>query len=166
MKKMIFISLFLFQASYLLAQRTENFNFHIYLQSKLKHPVEEWDVSKLKKDTSALLIDVRSKEEFDVSHLKNSMNFPQKKFKTEQISHISKDKRIVIYCSVGYRSEKVAEKLKKAGYKNTVNLYGGIFEWVNRGFPIYDSEQKLTKKVHAYSHAWGVWLEKGEKVYE
>ena len=84
----------------------------------------------------------------------------------EETMPISKDKKIVIYCSVGYRSEKIAEKLIKSGYKNIYNLYGGIFEWVNRGFSIYDKEQKSTNKVHAYSPSWGVWLEKGEKVYE
>jgi rhodanese-related sulfurtransferase len=166
MKKKIFISFFLFQVLSLFAQKTENFNFDIYLQSKLRHNVTEWDVTQLKKDTSVILIDVRNKEEYEISHLKNSMNFPQKKFKTEQISHNSKDKKIVLYCSVGYRSEMVAEKLNKAGYKNIINLYGGIFEWVNRGFPIYDCDQKLTKKVHAYSRSWGIWLEKGVKVYE
>jgi len=148
------------------AQKTQNFNFDMYLQNKLKHSVKEWDVTQLKKDTSVIIIDVREKSEYDVSHISNAMNFPYKKFKAEQISHISKDKKLVIYCSVGYRSEKIAEKLVKSGYKNTYNLYGGIFEWVNRGYTIYDKEQKSTKKVHAYSPAWGVWLEKGEKVYE
>ena len=148
------------------AQKTQNFNFDIYLQNKLKHSVTEWDVAQLKKDTNVIIFDVREKSEYDVSHIANAMNFPFKKFKTEQISPISKDKKIVIYCSVGYRSEKIAEKLIKSGYKNIYNLYGGIFEWVNRGFSIYDKEQKSTNKVHAYSPSWGVWLEKGEKVYE
>jgi rhodanese-related sulfurtransferase len=109
---------------------------------------------------------VREKSEYEVSHIKNAMNFPYKKFKTEQISHISKDKKIVIYCSVGYRSEKTIEKLKKAGFKNCFNLYGGIFEWVNRGYSVYDKNQNLTTKTHAFSKGWGIWLEKGEKIYE
>jgi len=33
-----------------------------------------------------------------------------------------------VYCSLGIRSEVIAKKLKKAGYTNVFNLYGGIFE--------------------------------------
>ena len=94
-----------------LAQKTQNFNFDIYLQNKLKHSVKEWDVAQLKKDTNVIIFDVREKSEYDVSHIANALNFPFKKFKTDQISTISKDKKIVIYCSVGYRSEKIADKL-------------------------------------------------------
>lgn len=158
------LSVFLIFLSF--AQKTENFNFDLYLQNKLKHSVNEWDVDQLKKDTSVIIIDVRDKSEYDVSHIRNAMNFPMKKFKIEQISHISKERRLVVYCSVGYRSEKVVEKLIKNGYSNSYNLYGGIFEWINRGYAVYDTQQNSTKKIHAYSRSWGIWLEKGEKIYE
>ncbi len=52
---------------------------------------------------------------------------------------IGEESKVVVYCSVGYRSEKIAEKLKAAGYKNVFNLYGGIFEWENQNLPVYDS---------------------------
>ena len=149
-----------------LGQSTLNSNFHLFLQNKLKHTVKEWDVDQLQKDSSVIIIDVREKSEYDVSHIKNAMNFPYKKFKTEQLLHISKDKKIVVYCSVGYRSEKIIEKLNKLGYKKCYNLYGGIFEWVNRGNQVYDKNQNQTNKTHAYSRGWGIWLEKGEKIYE
>jgi len=58
----------------------------------------------------------------------------------------------------------VSEKLLSAGYQHVSNLYGGIFEWVNQGNPLYN-ENGPTSKVHAYSRTWGVWLNKGEKVY-
>ena len=58
------------------------------------------------------------------------------------------------------------EKLKAAGYRNVRNLYGSIFEWVNQDNPVVDNQGKPTQKVHAYSRTWGVWLNKGEKVYE
>jgi hypothetical protein len=72
----------------------------------------------------------------------------------------------VVYCTVGVRSEKVGEKLKAAGYQNVRNLYGSIFEWVNQGNPVVDNQGKPTQQVHAYSRVWGVWLNKGEKIYE
>ena len=48
-----------------------------------------------------------------------------------------------MYCSIGKRSEKVTQKLKKAGYNNVSNLYGGIFEWVNQGNEVVDTNNKV-----------------------
>ena len=76
-----------------------------------------------------------------------------------------KDASIVIYCSVGVRSEKIGEKLIAAGYTNVKNLYGSIFEWVNEGNAVYNMNGKATNRVHAYSKTWGIWLKKGVKVY-
>jgi hypothetical protein len=53
-----------------------------------------------------------------------------------------------------------------AGYTNIQNMYGGVFEWINDDFPVYDMQGKQTTKVHAYSKAWGIWLKKGDKVYQ
>ena len=47
-----------------------------------------------------------------------------------------------------------------------MNLRGGIFDWVNMGYPVYDKEGNETQKIHAYDKSWGKWLIKGEKVYE
>jgi predicted sulfurtransferase len=71
-----------------------------------------------------------------------------------------------VYCSLGIRSETVADKLKKAGYTNVYNLYGGVFEWKNKGFPIVDSDGKETENIHVFSEAWEKWLLKGTKVYD
>ncbi|GAB3811017.1 hypothetical protein GCM10028895_00780 [Pontibacter rugosus] len=112
-----------------------------------------------------LLLDTRQPAEYKVSHLQGARFANFDTFTVEQVKDVPKHQPIVVYCSVGYRSEKIGEKLKQAGYTNVQNLYGGIFEWVNRGNPVYNTEGK-TGKVHAYSKTWGVWLLKGEKVYD
>ncbi|WP_068838968.1 rhodanese-like domain-containing protein [Pontibacter akesuensis] len=112
-----------------------------------------------------LLLDTRQLAEYKVSHLAGARFANYDTFEATQLKNLPKDHPIVVYCSVGYRSEQVGEKLRKAGFTNVQNLYGGIFGWVNQGYPVYDSEGKTTK-VHAYSRAWGVWLKKGEKVYD
>ncbi|MCJ8166676.1 rhodanese-like domain-containing protein [Pontibacter sp. E15-1] len=112
-----------------------------------------------------LLLDTRTPAEYRVSHLAGARFTAYNTFRVSQLQDVPKDARIVVYCSVGYRSERVGEKLKKAGYKNVQNLYGGIFEWVNEGYPVYNQHGK-TNQVHAYSKAWGVWLQEGVKVYE
>ena len=112
-----------------------------------------------------VLLDTRSEAEYQVSHLAGARFVNYDTFDPKQLKDVPKDAPIVVYCSVGYRSERVGEKLKQAGYTNVQNLYGGIFEWVNQGYPVYNAKGK-TEKVHAYSHSWGLWLRKGEKVYE
>ncbi len=125
------------------------------LYSKLKQPNK----------TNYVLLDTRTKEEFQVSHLQNARFADYDTFNVSDLQGVSKASTVVVYCSVGYRSEKIGEKLFKAGFTNVYNLYGGIFEWVNKGYTVYDAKGPTTK-VHAYSKSWGVWLRKGDKVYE
>ena len=111
-----------------------------------------------------LLLDTRQQEEYDISHLQGAHFLNYGAFKVEHLQEVPKDTPIVLYCSVGYRSERVGEQLRAAGFANVRHLYGGLYEWVNRGLPVYDSKGQ-TNKVHAFSRTWGVWLQKGEKVY-
>lgn len=127
-------------------------------------------VNDLKKDTdNVILLDSREPKEFKVSHLKNATCVGYDNFDlTKTIQKLPSDKntKIVVYCSLGIRSEDVAEQLKKAGYKNVYNLYGGIFEWKNQDNTVVNSKNKPTKKVHTFNKDWSKWLLKGEKIYE
>jgi|AntRauTorcE11897_2_1112592.scaffolds.fasta_scaffold23809_2 rhodanese-related sulfurtransferase len=120
---------------------------------------EEFDVD------TVVFLDSRAREEYDVSHIKDARYVGYKEFELSSVKDIPKDKPIVIYCSVGYRSGKIGEQLQDAGYTNVQNLYGGIFYWVNQGLPVYD-ENSETSKIHPYNEKWGNWLTKGEKTYE
>lgn len=111
-----------------------------------------------------LLLDIREEGEYSVSHLPNAINPGSNNFNTASLSHIPKKNPIVAYCSVGYRSEKAVIKLRNNGFKNVYNLYGGIFEWKNSGYPVFD-DQGVTEKIHTYNRAWGIWLSEGYKVY-
>ena len=119
-------------------------------------------------NTNAILLDAREPKEFQVSHLKNAVNVGYKSFDINTIKNKIKTKnsKIVVYCSLGIRSEIIANKLKKEGYTNVFNLYGGIFEWKNQGFPVYDLNEKETEKVHTFSKTWSKWLLKGTKVFD
>ena len=115
-----------------------------------------------------ILLDSREKKEFKTSHLKNAICVGYDSFNLALIKPKlpSKDLKIVVYCSLGIRSEDVGEKLKKAGYKNVYNLYGGIFEWKNNNLEVLNSQEKPTDSVHTFSKTWSKWLNKGIKVYE
>ncbi len=112
-----------------------------------------------------ILLDAREDREFEVSHLKGAIHIGFNNFTIDAIQNISKKSKIIIYCSVGYRSEKIGEQLKNAGYLNVSNLYGGIFEWSNLGYPIVKGNSSHTTSVHAYDQSWGKWLKKANKVY-
>ena len=118
--------------------------------------------------TEAIILDARAHTEFHTSHIQNAIHVGYDNFNIETVKNSIKDtsKIIVVYCSLGIRSEDVAEQLKKAGYTNVYNLFGGIFEWKNNDFPVYDNEGELTDQVHAFSEEWGRWLIKGIKVYD
>lgn len=110
------------------------------------------------------LLDAREKEEFEVSHLPNATWVGFDTFSLKSVSGLDKNQPVVVYCTVGARSEDIAKKLKSAGFQKVYNLYGGIIHWVNEGNPVYQNGQK-TNRVHTYSQPWGIWLKKGEKVY-
>ena len=114
-----------------------------------------------------VFLDAREKNEFDVSHLEKSIYVGFSKFDTKKFNALKIDKNatVIVYCSLGVRSEKIAKKIKQLGYNTIFNLYGGIFLWKNQGFKVYDSNEKETENVHAFSKTWGVYLEKGNKIY-
>jgi rhodanese-related sulfurtransferase len=126
------------------------------------------DVNELNKKTNITLLDAREIKEYEISHLKNALSVGYDDFDIKKTSANLADKNsiIVVYCSVGIRSEDIAEKLQKAGYKNVYNLYGGIFEWKNNGYLVYDKDNQETEKVHTFNKEWSKWLIKGEKIYE
>ncbi|CAM4174282.1 rhodanese-like domain-containing protein [Gillisia limnaea] len=165
MKNLLYIVLFIssFQS---VAQKTLDELLQQYNTRSIPYiSVEELKMFQQNKDL--VLLDAREPEEFKVSHIKGAVFSGYSNFSAEAISQSIKDKSvlIVVYCSLGIRSEKISEKLKAEGYSNVRNLYGGIFEWKNKGFAVFDSEGKETEKVHAYSKNWSKWLTKGEKIY-
>jgi len=119
------------------------------------------------KDT-IILLDAREEKEYKVSHLKNAILVGYDTFKIETTTKELPDKnaKIIVYCSLGIRSEDVAEKLIGKGYTNVYNLYGGIFEWKNKGNKVYGTKEIESNKVHTFNKEWSKWLKKGEKVYE
>ena len=125
-------------------------------------------VTNLATKSNVFLLDAREISEYNVSHIKNAIHVGYKTFnlKTVTAQIPNKNQLIIVYCSLGIRSEDIAIQLKNVGYKNIFNLYGGIFEWKNKGFNVYDKNEKITEKIHAYSNLWSKWLKKGIKVYD
>jgi rhodanese-related sulfurtransferase len=164
MKKIALYILVILTSATLNAQETLSDLLKLYNKNKINYiSVQELAMPK----TGAIILDARELEEFNVSHIKDAFYVGYDDFKIETLlkNFSDKNQKIAVYCSIGIRSEEIAFKLKKAGYNNVFNLYGGIFEWKNNGFKVYDSEEKETENVHVSSKYWAKWLIKGNKVY-
>jgi len=160
----LFIISFLFLSFSLNSQETLKELLNKYNKESVPYiSVQELAMPK----TEAIILDARELNEYKVSHINNALHVGYDNFNLntvlEQIPDTSKT--IVVYCSVGIRSENIAHKLKKAGYSNVLNLYGGIFEWKNNNFLVYDINGNKTEDIHVFSKAWSKWLKKGNKIY-
>ncbi len=169
MKNILLILLTLFTAQFSLAQEKEPETLSDLLEMYNERSVPYISAQELAMPkTNAIILDAREIKEYNVSHLKDAIYVGYEDFQIDSVQKKlpNKDSKIVVYCSLGIRSEEVAEKLKKAGYTNVFNLYGGIFEWKNNNFTIYDSEEIETENVHTFNGAWSKWLTNGIKIYE
>ena len=100
-----------------------------------------------------LLVDVREKSEFDISHLQNAFH-SQQPDEIHRIFTQGNFSEVVVYCSVGYRSAQMARRLKSRGLQSVFNLEGSIFEWANQDRPVYNSSGPA-QQVHPYDEEWG-----------
>ncbi|MDB5271386.1 MAG: hypothetical protein JWP58_4426 [Hymenobacter sp.] len=112
-----------------------------------------------------LLLDVRTPVEYRVSHLRGARFVAFDSIATAEFAGLNRSQPVVVYCSVGVRSERLGERLHALGFRNVRNLYGGLFEWVNEGHPVVDAAGPTTN-VHPYSPLWSPWLKRGRKLYE
>ena len=89
---------------------------------------ENISITDLQEDAleNALLIDVRTPEEFSSGHLEKAININwyDADFK-EQIEDLDRGKTVYVYCKAGGRSAKAATVFRELGFKDVVNLEGG-----------------------------------------
>ena len=112
-----------------------------------------------------IVLDTRAAAEYRVSHLEGARFIDYDAFSPAAVQDLPRTQPVVVYCSVGYRSERIGEKLKALGFRDVRNLYGGIFQWINEAYPVVD-EHGRTSRVHPYSALWAPWVRRGEKAYK
>jgi rhodanese-related sulfurtransferase len=106
-----------------------------------------------------LLVDVRAPEEFAVSQLKGAINVTT----AEGIAAAIKERKpstVVLYCSVGFRSSRLAKQLGRQGFEPVANLEGSIFQWANEGRPLFQGQTSV-QQVHPYGKRWAGLLRPG-----
>lgn len=86
-------------------------------------------IEKMSKEDSYIILDVRTREEYEEKHIKDAINIPLADI-TDGISEVLPDfdENIYVYCRSGNRSHQAAKKLTKLGYTDVVDM-GGISNW-------------------------------------
>lgn len=111
-----------------------------------------------------VLLDVRQEEEYVVSHLPGAVRVEPGSDASEVVETLDPDTPIVAYCSVGYRSSELVQKLQERGFTNVKNLEGSIFEWANRGYPVERAGEEV-REVHPFNEEWGRLLHEDLRAY-
>ena len=119
--------------------------------------IPQWDGS----GTPDYWLDARAIEEFRVSHIANARWVGSRDFRLSHLEGIPKDATIVVYCSVGIRSQRIGQVLIGAGFTQVSNLEGGIFKWMVDGNEVVDSHNQITVQVHPYDFLWGIFAPVG-----
>ena len=104
-----------------------------------------------------LVLDARQPAEFAVSHLPGARRIDPDAGAQElraALAGVPGEREIVVYCSVGYRSAGVAERLREAGFTRVSNLEGSIFRWAGEGRPLARGDEPADV-VHPYNSVWG-----------
>ena len=107
-----------------------------------------------------LLIDAREPAEYAVSHLPGALQIdPSADAATlaDRFSVVDPARPVVVYCSVGYRSARLAQQLEAAGFRQVQNLDGSIFRWANEGRLVVRGDAEV-RAVHPYDATWGKLL--------
>lgn len=95
-----------------------------------------------------IILDVRTKEEYEISNIKNAINIPLNEIEEKAIDLLkNKDQVILVYCQSGNRSKQASQKLVDLGYTNVYN-FGGLNDWrYETASPRRDSTELLLNQI-------------------
>lgn len=83
----------------------------------------------MEKEEGYILLDVRTKGEYESGYIPGAINIPLSDIDEEIISSLpDKSQMILVYCRSGNRSREASDKLSKLGYSNVLEI-GGINAW-------------------------------------
>lgn len=125
--------------------------------------------TKLANDDTILVLDVRGEPEHKISKLHaTAIRFDDGSGSLDEIQRLMHEKNkntVVCYCSIGYRSSKLAQRIVDSGQFDSIgvyNLQGGLFQWANdkRELVCVDAEGNVIKAegAHPYNATFGQML--------
>ena len=91
----------------------------------------------LKGDSAAILVDVRTPQEFAEGHLPGAVNVELDRLPDLAPGLLpDKNAHLLVYCRSGNRSGFAVSILDQMGYSRLVNMTGGIVQWSQKGYPV------------------------------
>ena len=98
------------------------------------------------------MLDVRTAGEFKNEHIKNALqaDWTQNKEFVDRIQYVDKDRTVYIYCLVGGRSSAASEWMRNNGFKNVIELAGGINAWKSAGKQLEGNSNEPQMTVEQY----------------
>ena len=108
-------------------------------------------LSKGNNDSGYIIVDVRTPEEQNVSIIADAID--QASFERNQADY--QDQKIIVYCTIGYRSGFYTRSLRQKGYE-AYNLSEGILGWTHIKGRLLNPKGQTTTQVHAYSRPWNL----------
>lgn len=132
---------------------------------EVEHLSAEELKSNLDSGKAPIVLDVRSAEEYEVSHLKGAIRVDPDSDLPDFLRRLDHEAPVVAYCSVGYRSSRLVERLRKEGFAQAKNLEGSIFEWANKGYPV-ERDGTPVREVHPFDAKWGRLLHPSLHAYQ
>ena len=101
---------------------------------------ELWTVSELKESISDLdqklvLLDVRTKAEYDSGHILNAINITHEEIlESPELLTEYKDSQMVVFCRSGVRAGKVIQLLESLGFEDIIDIDGDMLAWSEAGY--------------------------------
>ena len=89
----------------------------------------------IKEEVNLVILDVRTKEEYESGHLPNAILIPVSELQ-DRVAELDKDKKILVYCKTGVRSTEASQILVSHGFSSVCNLVGGIDAWIQADGPV------------------------------
>lgn len=86
-------------------------------------------------EMGAVIVDVRSKKEYDQGYIKNALNIPEETlYESFPKKYPDKNTLVYLYCDTGHRGATATRLLKSMGYDRAFNIETGIKGWEKAGF--------------------------------
>jgi rhodanese-related sulfurtransferase len=104
------------------------------------------------------LLDARAAVEFDLGTLPGAVHAPTPRAALDALAGAPHGAGVVVFCSVGVRSARLARALRAHGIEDVHNLRGSVFAWANRGLPLADARGPVAR-VHPFDASWGQLLD-------
>lgn len=122
--------------------------------------LESEEAKDLLNEKDLLILDAREDEEFRTSHLQGALHYDPAILDT-----IPKNQALLIYCTIGVRSNREAQKASEKGFQQIYEMKDGIIGWANASFQLIDQDGQTTDSVHTYNKSFSPLLKKGTAVY-